>query len=166
MNIRSATEADYDAIAEVHTESWRDSYKGILPDDYLSEQAAVDLRARWDDVDITPEDCVLVAEEDGKITGFIVVWGRPSPFIDNLHVRPSIRSGGVGAKLMCAAAAKLQSDGQTTAYLWVMADNPRARAFYERLGGVVTGEEEKDIFGNKALNYKIEWPDISVISQH
>jgi hypothetical protein len=36
MRIREATIADVAAIAKVHAESWRTTYKGLLPDDYLA----------------------------------------------------------------------------------------------------------------------------------
>ena len=116
------------------------------------------------DVALSDKDFVLVDEsENGDVAGFILVWGEETPYIESLHVEPGRRSGGVGDRLMRAAAEELQSRGFSTAHLWVMTGNPRARAFYERLGGRVTGEEPRDIFGYKALNYKVEWSDLSVI---
>ncbi|MFC8561731.1 GNAT family N-acetyltransferase, partial [Peribacillus frigoritolerans] len=36
MKIRKAIEEDVDGIANVHINSWKTTYKGILPDQYLS----------------------------------------------------------------------------------------------------------------------------------
>jgi hypothetical protein len=35
MQTREAIIADVAAIARVHVESWRTTYRGLLPDDYL-----------------------------------------------------------------------------------------------------------------------------------
>ena len=90
MNIRHAQRSDLPLIAAVQAESWRDTYSDVLPEEYLGDQIAEDLERHWNEVGIKPGDVVIVAEDDG-IVGFIAVWCRPEPFIDNLHVRPSKR---------------------------------------------------------------------------
>jgi hypothetical protein len=40
----------------------------------------------------------------------------------------------------------MRSEGTRTAYLWVLVDNHRARAFYTRLGWVDTGVREREVF--------------------
>lgn len=163
MHIRPMQAGDAIAVAELHTASWRDVYRGMLPDDYLANSVEIDLHERWTKIDIQPDDHVLVAEDDG-ITGFIAVWVRPDPFIDNLHVHPAMRSMQIGKKLMQTAAERLMANGHRSVYLWVLEKNTRARDFYERLGGQVTERIEKDIFGNNAMHEKIEWADLSVLS--
>ena len=37
MIIREATHADIPAIARLHVDSWRTTYKGILPDEFLAD---------------------------------------------------------------------------------------------------------------------------------
>ena len=162
VNIRRAQISDFPSIAAVQTESWRDTYADVLPADYLQNQIAADLERHWNTVEIQPGDVVLVAEDDG-IIGFIAVWCRPEPFIDNLHVRPSRRSAGVGAHLVRAAARQLSLQDRETAYLWVVADNERAIRFYERLGAVCTERALKPLFAHEALHVKMEWSDIPVL---
>lgn len=164
MAIRAASADDFKAIARLHADSWRDAYRGLLPDGFINYEMDGELERYWRDVALSEKDFVLVDEsQNGDIAGFILVWGEEMPYIESLHVEPGRRSGGVGERLMRAAAEELQSRGFSTAHLWVMTGNPRARAFYERLGGHVTGEEPRDIFGYKALNYKVEWSDLSMI---
>jgi GNAT superfamily N-acetyltransferase len=43
-------------------------------------------------------------------------------------------SAGAGRALMNAALAALRADGYLRAVLWVLADNVRARRFYDRAG--------------------------------
>jgi ribosomal protein S18 acetylase RimI-like enzyme len=162
MNIRRAQRSDLPLIADLQTESWRDAYSGVLPEAYLFDQIFEDLRHHWSQVKIRPEDVVLVAE-NGGIIGFIAVWCRPDPFIDNLHVKPANRSQGAGTTLMRSAVRQLIQQGYKTAYLWVVASNERAIRLYERLGGVRTDLALKNLFGHEVPNVKIVWSDISVI---
>ena len=134
MRIRPAKRDDTQAIAAVQSVSWKDAYKGMLPDEYLGNDVADELARHWKALEICPKDVVLVAEE-GEIIGFVAVWCRPDPFIDNLHVLPDWRSKGVGKKLMTAAAEQLVQLSHSTAYLWVLEENDRAVKLYEELGG-------------------------------
>ncbi|MEM9617348.1 MAG: GNAT family N-acetyltransferase [Pseudomonadota bacterium] len=162
MKIRRATPGDYDAIARLHAASWKDAYRGLLPDDFIDRRMDAELQKYWGGIGLSEKDFVFVAEDTGReIAGFILLWDQDMPYIESLHVAPGRRSSGVGESLMRAAATELQAGGHSTAHLWVMAGNPRARAFYERLGGKVRGEEQRDIFGYKALNYRVEWSDLS-----
>ncbi len=164
MIIRPARQADLPAIAALQAESWQDSYTDVLPAAYLAKGITADLSGYWSQLEIQPQDVMLVAEQDGML-GFIAVWCRPDAFIDNLHVRPAQRSKGVGRALMEAAARQLVQDGHRSAYLWVVASNLRAIAFYERLGGVHTAQAMKNLFGHQVLTVKLEWTDIAVIYQ-
>ncbi|MGD9090432.1 MAG: GNAT family N-acetyltransferase, partial [Desulfobacterales bacterium] len=103
MLIRRIQPSDRPHLAAVQIESWKDTYADVLPAAYLAEQVTEDLQRHWRTVIIQPEDIVRVAEDDA-IIGFISVWCRPDPFIDNLHVKPAQRSKGVGSKLLVSAA--------------------------------------------------------------
>lgn len=163
--IRMARRRDLAELARLHARSWRDSYRGLLPDDYLDNQIDQEMHRHWTEARIEPDDLVLVAEQqNGGILGFIAVWCRPDPFIDNLHVATDGRSQGVGTRLMAAAARCLLERGQSTAFLWVFEDNRRAVAFYERLGGKRTDRMIKPVFGNDVVQIKLEWTDLAELS--
>ena len=164
LRIRPASPRDLQAIAAIHAASWKDAYRGILPDLYLRQGAAIDLERHWQTVEVRPDDVVLVAEDDG-IAGFIAVWCRPEPFIDNLHVDPARRSRGLGRALMEAAAARLMQMGRSTACLWVLEENRRALAFYEQLGGVRLETANKLVFGHPLPSVKVQWSDLSVLAR-
>lgn len=165
MNIRRAQDSDLPFIAAVQADSWRETYSDVLPEAYLADKLAEDLDRHWREVEIQPEDVVLVAEEDG-IIGFIAVWCRPDSFIDNLHVKQSQRSKRIGSTLMTSAARQLVQQGHKTAYLWVVESNKRAIRLYERLGGVRTDRALKNLFGHKVPNVKIMWSNLSVLSNN
>ena len=162
MKIRQAARSDLNDIAAIHIESWKDAYADILPPEFLANQIDRELAKHWATVEIQKEDIVLVAEDD-TLVGFVSVWCRPSPFIDNLHVKPSYRSKKLGSELMKAAAKEIVSKGKKSAYLWVFESNAKAIRFYDRFGGVQKELAHKNVFGSEVLSRKIEWEDISIV---
>ena len=164
MKIRYAAQTDLQGIAAIQAESWKDAYSSVLPAEFLHNQIDIILAKHWSEIQTQNEDLLLVAEED-SLVGFAAIWCRPNPFIDNLHVKPSCRSKGVGSALMKAAAQELINKGNQTAYLWVFETNKNAIRFYERLGGIQKEQAQKAVFGYKVLSRKIEWDDLSVICE-
>ena len=164
MKIRQATQSDFQAIAAIHIESWKDSYPDVLPAEFLDWKINRVFLKHWNEIEMQNEDIILVAEEN-YVIGFIAVWCRPIPFIDNLHVRPSKRSKKVGSALMSAVSKELINHGHKTAYLWVFESNQKAIRFYERLGGIQKEQSMKTVFGYDVLSRKIEWNDLSLICE-
>jgi ribosomal protein S18 acetylase RimI-like enzyme len=162
MKIRPATRPDLEAITALHIESCKDAYSHIFPAEFLEEQLPENLRRHWRTIEIRREDLVLIAEEEALI-GFVAVWCRPAPFIDNLHVRPFYRSKKVGTALMATVAEQLIGRGHKTAYLWVFESNGRAIRLYERLGGVQREKTERAVFGYDVLSCRIEWDNLNSI---
>ena len=73
---------------------------------------------------------------DGEGRGFAAV---DPPWLDALYVRPEAWGTGLAARLHDEALAALRRSGETTARLWVLEENPRARRFYERRGWAPNG---------------------------
>ncbi|MFL6760389.1 N-acetyltransferase family protein [Sphingomonas sp.] len=164
MKVRSAHEDDRDAIAAIHTASWQQSYRGILPDELLDDRLSGIMIERWRSQPIGPGDAVLVAETDGEVVGFCATWGGESGgYIDNLHVRSSCQSQGLGRAMLCETARQLLSHDVRSAYLHVVASNHRARALYLKLGGQPGPIEDKDLYGTIVPNQRIDWPDVSIL---
>lgn len=70
----------------------------------------------------------------------VVVVERPDYLsLNAVYVQPDVRGTGVAEKLFAAAIAWTW-DRADQLHLWVHEKNPRARAFYRRLGFVPTGE--------------------------
>lgn len=123
MKIRPANRHDLEAISSIQSNSGRDAYSGVLPDDYLAGQVRQDLKSHRNQQEILPQDVVLVADMNDGLAGFIAVWCRQSPFLDNLHISPPKRSTGIGAALIRAAVRQLIERGHLSAYLWVFENN-------------------------------------------
>lgn len=171
LSIRSAVPADEAAIAALHADSWRQSYRGALPDAYLDGALAGDMRDRWRARFAEPQPgwLVLTATLDGAFAGFFAAGPDPDDpsrdLIDNLHVRPEIRSHGIGALLMREGAGRLSGMGRGCAILWVVEDNRRARAFYRDLGGTEGPPEPHVIAPGQAVPaVPIRWSRIQDIA--
>ncbi|SDH31561.1 GNAT family N-acetyltransferase [Nonomuraea jiangxiensis] len=87
----------------------------------------------------SPEDAAGI--EAVRIATWRVAYRgvMPDPFLDGLEVRPEEFSTGMGRALMAASTEELSSSGHAEVGLWVLADNPRARRFYERFGFTLSG---------------------------
>jgi ribosomal protein S18 acetylase RimI-like enzyme len=93
-------------------------------------------------------DCVVVAESDGRVVGYVFVLPESLSFVwdgavlNELYVDPDHRGTDVADDLMDAAlaAARAQSLPLDRLLLDVDRENARARAFYERHGFEHWGE--------------------------
>ena len=147
MQVRRAEPDDARAIAELHVAAWKAAFPGLLPQDYLDDLAPEDRLGEWEQaLGSSPWPVVLVAEEGGALLGFAAL--SPSRDDDSdptvgevqtLYVGPGVWRSGVGRALLERAGEELASAGFTTATLWVLDVNERARRFYERHGWQLDG---------------------------
>ena len=143
MTIRRAEPADARGIAEVHTRTWQAAYRHVFPAEMLDALDVEDRVRGWLER-IEADMAVWVAETEDGIVGFVAAG--PSRTEEGqgelyaIYVLPEAWGSGAGAALMAAFKDWLAQQGYATAMLWVLADNPRARRFYEREGWRVDGE--------------------------
>jgi ribosomal protein S18 acetylase RimI-like enzyme len=173
VTIREAGPADHGAVAGLHVASWRVAYRGILRDAYLDGDLPADRDRVWRERFGWPparRPLILLAEDGGVALGFIgllldqdPVWGS---LIDNLHVLPDRRGGGIGARLMRAGAARLAAlRPRDRVHLSVFADNRPARAVYEHWGGVQIDSAEEEVpGGGRAVAVRYGWASPLVLS--
>jgi GNAT superfamily N-acetyltransferase len=141
MQIRIATELDTEQIAQLHANSWRLAYRGMLSDAYLEQEVERDRLSLWQNRLSEPmlNQQILVAEQDRKLVAFVcwyaandLKWGT---LVDNLHVHQSLQRRGIGALLMKEVASWCcQTHPSQGIYLWVLQPNLSAQVFYDRLG--------------------------------
>lgn len=150
LAVRSARPGDAAAIAEVHRESWRTTYAGILPLDVIAAHAGRSGEAAWRRriVDHREANTTFVAETGGRLVGF-ANCGDARHLLEGidaevyaLYVLQSHQRRGVGRNLLAACARHFVRNGQFGFYLWVLKAN-RARLFYENLGGVEMAEKNE-----------------------
>ncbi|MEM8688793.1 MAG: GNAT family N-acetyltransferase [Pseudomonadota bacterium] len=164
--LREAVHKDASAITALHVASWRSAYRGVLPDAYLDGEAEAERGAHWDKTlsSLKPEDLVLVAEDTDGLRGFISIYRDAEPgydaYLDNLHVRPGHRGGGLGRRLLAGALMRIIAGGAKTLCLWAFDQNPGAIRFYERLGGKPVEYGFDPFAGSNAPHTKIAWDDL------
>jgi len=141
MLIRAAQLADMTAVARVNVDSWRTTYRGIVPDDYLANRS-YDERAAVFGKSLTQEGVIFFVAEDEAdgIVGFASAGpertGNPE-FRGELYAVYLLdhhQRHGIGADLVARVAESLRAAGFNSMLVWVLATNPACR-FYERLGG-------------------------------
>ena len=169
FTFRKATRADADAVASLHTESWRDAYRGILPDAYLDGPIADERAKLWRSRFSSPggdRRYVLLAMSQGRPVGFVCVlldeeppWGA---CLDNLHVLPKWRGGGLGRQLFSRAAQWVMStEPGWPIHLLVFEANLGARRFYDALGGEVVESSRNEVLeGIKIPSLLYVWHDL------
>ena len=140
--VRPATPADASAIANVHVDSWRTSYLGILPDEFLASLSESGYLERWTRLLDDASNLIHVAEEGGDVIGF-ASGGRERAGEDGfsgelyaIYLLEAFKRRGLGRELVRATVAGLRGLGIDDMIIWALTDHGSARAFYERLGGV------------------------------
>ena len=172
--LRAAERDDADAIAAVHVAAWRSGYGHVFPAEWLSSDEFAHDRARlWREWRVGPGDRVAVATlaERADTTPIITAFawfgperdrGRANTGRGEIHAfyaDPRVWGTGVATALMEHTELRLRTEGFDAAVLWVLADNPRARGFYERHGWQPSGiEGEFEARGVRApeLEYRKE----------
>lgn len=145
--IRPARPGDAAAIAEVHVESWRTAYRGMVPQRVLDGLSVQRRTVFWTALLADPGEArTWVAERDGAIVGFAgtTIIKEPDglrPALETIYVLAEARGQGIGRRLIEAAMADLTERGFRSVTLWVLTANVRARRFYERHGWRPDGEK-------------------------
>ena len=152
----------------MHAETWRTSYRGLVPDALLDGLAD----DRWENgwrrafESRDPTRVVHVAEIGGRIAGFAgggrARPGAPPGYLGEvyaLYVRPAQQRQGIGRVLLKAAATGLVERGLVPIVIWTLFDNPASRAFYEALGGAVIGEKRELFDGYELHEVAYGWRD-------
>lgn len=150
MNIRLAVPEDALQIAQVQVESWRTTYRGIVPKSYLD---SLDIEKRekiWRQA--AANQPLYVAELHGIIVGFAIGGENRDkdtyPEYDGelyaIYSYDHVHEQGIGKKLFKSTAHNLAARGFRKMVVSVLSENP-AVGFYKRMGGKFIGEETIDI---------------------
>lgn len=77
-----------------------------------------------------------ISQYDGKIVGRLKMFDleEPACYIVYLHVNKSIRTSGVGSRLLLEAIKQAKEQGCTAVSLFVKVDNEIAISFYKKRG--------------------------------
>jgi ribosomal protein S18 acetylase RimI-like enzyme len=151
ITIRKADLEDIPQIRAVGSASWRATYTGIFPDEFIENA----LEQWWSEALFqrsipNAAACNLVAEQDGQIVGTLMGTVKPGEegqvHLFKLYIHPDHFGQGIGKQLWQAYLQHL-APGVKRADLEVEPQNARAIQFYKRLGFQETGINEAEAFG-------------------
>ncbi len=169
ISILKAGINDAEAIAAIHTASWRDVYWNILPEAYLTKQIEQERGQFWRHKiqHKSDNEIVLIINCGEAIVGFI--WttevGEPGydAVIEALHIDTGYKGCGYGKKLIKAAVKQLIDEGHQSVCLRVFDDNLPAIKFYQHIGGIKDQSGIDNFAGANATDSRIGWKDIKAL---
>lgn len=160
--------ADAEALASAHVTSWRETYRGLLPDAYLARMSETAHARRFGQLLLKPgpDDVTLAVADRWGIVGY--AQGGPSrrrvpgeAEVATLYLVRSAQGHGLGARLLRDAARALAAHGARSLVISVLRDNLAARGFYEHLGGVAEPARQEPGPGGAAYwEVAYRWADI------
>jgi len=161
--VEYADVSDAGILGEIHAASWKEAYKGIVPDEILKnisperrekyfEKA---LAEGWEQDAIIYKDgepagmiCIGRCRDTDRSEGYGEIWG--------IYLKPEFWHMGIGSELIKWGTAELKKQGYRKVCLWVLKDNHSARAFYEKTGFLYDGTEKEITLGKMLLEIRYE----------
>lgn len=153
--VRQAVVDDADQLGPLIARSWQAAYSEILDAEHLTRGTdAAERTRRFRSLlsglsGAVATTLVAVDESSEAIAGFIGFGpARELPAdlatgeIYALYLDPASWGSGAADELMDAALERLHRHGHASVALWVLADNGRARRFYERSGFTSKGSPQ------------------------
>ena len=169
--IRKATFEDAAEIANVHINSWREAYKGLISQDRLDDRH-LHFKNRyelWKRVTVDEKQTTLVAEsKEHGVVGFVNgTLGRDEEYKDYVEVwciylLKKYHGKKIGFNLLKSYFDIHTALGHKKGYLWILADNPTI-SFYEKVGGKFSGKtKDSEMDGQKVVELCYVWENISL----
>lgn len=140
IRIRPARFEDMAAVGEVVVQSWQHTFKGLLPQVFLSSLTRDAQQHRHEQSFAHSGVHYRVAENANEVVGFASGGpGRDPEFtVQNelyaIYLMPGFERQGIGRRLFHSVTLGLARSERDGLYVTVLAVNPN-RVFYARLGG-------------------------------
>lgn len=139
MIIRKADNGDAHGIAKVHVKSWKETYKGIISQEYLEGLNVDDRLLLWENILSSPKDeapVYVTVNNKGEIIGFAsfgIERSAMQPTAGELYavyLLEEYKRNGLGTMLLYEGLKDLMQQGFDSLLVWVLAENPSLQ-FYE-----------------------------------
>ncbi|WAC94027.1 GNAT family N-acetyltransferase [Mycobacterium sp. Aquia_213] len=154
-SVRRAVPADAHDAARVHVRSWQWAFQGLLAQEYLDSLDPDAWAERYTFGRMGfQQPSTQVAVDGSTVCGLVTTDLCRDDDLTNfgelmeIYVDPAYLHTGVGRLLMTAARTQLRGVGVTSAALWVLDGNARARRFYERDGWRCDGSQRTSTYGD------------------
>jgi L-amino acid N-acyltransferase YncA len=167
MNIRKAVLTDAKGIAKVHVDSWKSTYKNIIPDEFL-KKLSYDQRTDLWNRNISKEGnyVSVVENNEGEIVGFADCGKRESNNVPNsgdltsIYLLEEYQGKGVGKQLLKQLFLQFEELGFNRVFVEILEDN-KTRYFYEYSGANLLKSKKITIAGAELNLLIYEWNNLN-----
>ena len=170
FRLRAAAPDDALAIATLHVDVWRVTYRGLAPAPAFVALDVGRRHERWKLLLADAAHLTLVAELSGTLAGFGLAGPPTDPVfgdraeVKNLYVGLDFARRGLGRSLLAALAAAMRERGHSGLALGVVAGNDPAIAFYRALGGREIGAYTDPGPLWRSRNLVFAWDDLDTLA--
>jgi GNAT superfamily N-acetyltransferase len=153
ISFREANVSDCLAVAQVHVQSWQESFAGIVPQTFL-DKMSVEKRAKAFEAGFSADSYKMYVAEvpERGVVGF-ADFGEPREPIGAyegelyaIYIVPEFQRKSIGERLFHLGVDFFIGRGKGSMYLLALEVSPY-RLFYEKMGGQVFGKKQVDIEG-------------------
>jgi ribosomal protein S18 acetylase RimI-like enzyme len=140
-SIRRATRADAEALRQFAIDSFRETYGAVNTPENMADYVANSFSpGRIAGLLADEGTIMLVLERDG-VAGYAQLTRGDAMEIDRFYISSKLHGTGAAQALMLEVIRVGREDKAHSLRLGVWAQNPRAIAFYSKLGFVKVGEQ-------------------------
>ncbi|WP_245570108.1 GNAT family N-acetyltransferase [Halalkalibacillus halophilus] len=164
--IREANQEDAQSIAKVHVDSWKTTYKDILPSTFLEKLSYEHREKIWTANIADPNNHIFVYEKGGEVVGFVCGGKRDENQVEGagdltaIYLLQNVQGEGIGKQLTKTLFGRLRDLNYTKAFVEVLDDN-QSKQFYEKLGAELYEEKEINIAGTEQRLLIYLWNDLN-----
>lgn len=178
MNYREATLSDLNEIIKVNVDTWKNTYQGIISEEYLQSLSYNNKETNWRQrlEKSSSEEIIYLAETDSKeIVGFAFAALKKDDFSINLpqiesftgqlcaiYVIKDYQRKNIGTQLVKLVVKYFLANNVKSMMVWVLKENP-SRIFYKKLGGKFITEQPLEIGRETYIEIAYGWENIEVI---
>jgi ribosomal protein S18 acetylase RimI-like enzyme len=178
INYRKANISDLSGIVKVQVDTWKTAYQGIISERYIQSLSYEDKEENWKQRLENPTHgaIIFIAEVDHyEIVGFaLATLEKYNPILaipDHdrfkgelcaIYVLKGFQRKKIGTELVNLVLKHFKENDTNSMISWVLKENP-SRRFYEKLGGVVLGEQSIEIGGIRYIEIAYGWENIETI---
>ncbi|SES97849.1 L-amino acid N-acyltransferase YncA [Salinibacillus kushneri] len=170
FSVRKAVLSDASFIAKVHVDSWRSTYRNLVREEDLAQEASYEHRkVFWETIlkKHFHNQILYVAEnDDNQVVGFVSGGEERSKKFDYdgeiyaIYLLEEYQGLGIGKTLLNAFMEEAQRLGYQSILVWVLTLNPSSH-FYQYLGAQPIEAEEITIGEGTYEETAYGWPNIN-----
>lgn len=165
MDIRAAASSDIEKIAELYVKNHRETYKGLLSDDYFESLTSDYAKEKWSAYLRNTCSKIWVAYNAEEFLGFAAgtedanlanTW-----YLDSLHITENARGKGIGTTLIKAMMNYAAEIGYSKMSVCIVKGNDNAGNLYNKLGAKHYLDFEDDFCATVSHSEKLLWDNLS-----